>query len=1215
MPAANIANIQLWAKKDGDTEYTRIDLFPEEPIKLNLAVSDIIDPLATNSIFSRTFRVPNTQPNNAFFKAVFNVNSVSFNASKKVSAYLNDSGSFYTSGNIRLMSTYQNDKDGDVQYEVVFMGETSDFGGQIGGGFLSDVNLTEYNHDQTYLNIVNSWNTNTAGVANGLFNGDVVYPLCNWGYTYSGGLPVQNTTALYTGTTGGLSGFTDMGHPLSQSQMKPSIRAKALWDKIFAETEYTYDSVFIESDFFKKLYIISEKAARPQLNVDLTFNASNTAPQSFNQVIPTAGAQLTAPFEISDPNGVWNGGTSTYTAQATSGTSYIFIATYFDRVFPGNIFTPKIMVYTVSLRNAVTNAVIAQQVRSASNLAPLAKSVAFTVALTAGDKVIFTIEPSPVSPATTGAGITITDLQLFQTSGPELVTLNSVMPDNIRKIDFMRSIINRFKLVFVPSADNRKHFTITPWKDWILEGSTYDWNYLIDSSKDIKSTPLFYGQNRFQIYADQEDADFPNYTYQLSYKQTYGQLNLDSDNELLVGATTVKDQFAPTPIFPIGGAVAGAVGNPGLAAKFLIPWISKADFTAVQNNPIQPKLRLVFYNGKISAPLTWYLEDDSGGGLGPYPPAAQTVYPLMSEYSYWPVDTASFDLSWQNIPPLYNVEEALNPPARTNYDTFNVYWKTWYDTNFDPYSRKVELTLVLDYVQMLTVKFNNYYFIKDAWYLINKITDYIAGQTTPCKVELIKVGNGIGLTIPPIGGQGYPHGLCYTNPTIFDVSFCTAYCCAQTGLTGLYYTNNVVLASSTIVWQDEFKTNPANPGFYASAGGTVFEVGNGGYITEFFNGAECEPCVGPELTSFPNCCGSSTLCGSCCCADGIINLWGDGATLDSSFNVYTNSIGTTTPNNGWYTDPDNPGFAVQIEGGEVWSIGVCSTCECAPTTPLFERNAYYGNLDDVICDICTIGNTLTTIWLDTDDWSTATTIYSSSSTETPVGEGYWRNPDDSSQLYETDASGAIIGTESCAACTAIYYYQTANCRVPELIQYFSSTVPVAVGQVVSSALFPGQCWSVTGDTATSPYPLDVIHDNCESCLETWICNCVEYQVETFTKYPGYISYTDCTDGTLQFQEIIPGSTYNICMCEGSAGVVEGNLTIVPIGTCVTPPCYVWNLVVDAGPDATIEYEECTTGLTKSITIDAGGEYQVCAVDGTVTVISGSATITQGPLCG
>ena len=125
METATNQSVQLWVRKDSDLTYTRIDLFPEEPIKLNLSVTNIMDPLATNSVFSRTFRVPNTQSNNKFFKAVFNVNSVSFDASKKVAAYLNDSGAFYINGNILLISTYSNDLEGDVQYEIVFMGETS----------------------------------------------------------------------------------------------------------------------------------------------------------------------------------------------------------------------------------------------------------------------------------------------------------------------------------------------------------------------------------------------------------------------------------------------------------------------------------------------------------------------------------------------------------------------------------------------------------------------------------------------------------------------------------------------------------------------------------------------------------------------------------------------------------------------------------------------------------------------------------------------------------------------------------------------------------------------------------------------------------------------------------------------------------------------------------------------------------------------------------
>jgi hypothetical protein len=181
-----MADVQLYAKNQTNNQYVLLDLFTEQPIKLTLAVSNIVDPLAANSIFSRTFRVPHTSKNGPYFKAVFNVNSTDFDASVKAPAYINDNGIFFSSGNIRLSSIFVNEETNNVEYEINYYGETSDFGSQIGGGFLSEVNLNSYNHNQTYTNITNSW-------GGGLFGGDIVYPLVEWGYTYDNGVPNHGT--------------------------------------------------------------------------------------------------------------------------------------------------------------------------------------------------------------------------------------------------------------------------------------------------------------------------------------------------------------------------------------------------------------------------------------------------------------------------------------------------------------------------------------------------------------------------------------------------------------------------------------------------------------------------------------------------------------------------------------------------------------------------------------------------------------------------------------------------------------------------------------------------------------------------------------------------------------------------------------------------------------------------------------------------------------
>ena len=99
--------IQLFAQKQDETgiySWIEIDTFPEEPIKFTKSIQTLEDPQAVVSNYSKTFRVPNTPPNGKYFKGVFNVNSVTYNATKKASAYININGAYFTSGNIRLNS-------------------------------------------------------------------------------------------------------------------------------------------------------------------------------------------------------------------------------------------------------------------------------------------------------------------------------------------------------------------------------------------------------------------------------------------------------------------------------------------------------------------------------------------------------------------------------------------------------------------------------------------------------------------------------------------------------------------------------------------------------------------------------------------------------------------------------------------------------------------------------------------------------------------------------------------------------------------------------------------------------------------------------------------------------------------------------------------------------------------------------------------------------
>ena len=704
-----------------------LDLLESNPIKLTMSVSDIIEPTESPSTFSQTFRVPNTATNDLFFKSAFNINAVTFDATKKIDAYIDDSNVIIAVGNIRLSNIFTNNRDNNSEYEITFFGEVSDFASKIGGGFLNSLNLTELNHEKNYVNIVDSWNLN-------LENGDIIYPLIEWGYNYLDGEPVQNTLSYRDGTNS-KKGFTANNHPLSIDQFKPVIRAKVLIDAIFASSGFTYESDFLNGSDFMNQYIITEQidSALATHESDIQIDVRNN---SIQNVQPNTEVQLLFTNEIVDSLSSFDTITNYFTAPST-----LPQFTFYDFNITGLVYSggglPNITNVTVKAIDVLTSTTLATYtVVPTVAFYPLNANLTLPQNIIAGQQIKFTIE---INTTSLNAFIAISKLTQITSSGG-LVILNNFLPNNVKNIDFLKAIIQRFNLVLEPSKIKEKHFEITPWVDWVEQGTQRDWTSFVDGNIDIQSTPLFNSQTRANTWLDDEDSDYVNYNFQTATKTTYGQLDLDSQIEVLTGKTVTQSLFAPTPLLPIGNASSqtDATANQKLAAQFLIPHIAKD--TTTERTPITPKLRLVYYNGLVTAPLQWHVKNDAN--------VTQHLnqYPLVSQYSQFNVTNFN-DLAWRNAAPLWDITPSVaNPEMRTTNDLWNTYWRKWYEFTFDKFGRILEMNIVLDYKKIWDLKFNDKIFIKDSWFMINKITDYVVGQPTSCKVELVRVGESISIT-------------------------------------------------------------------------------------------------------------------------------------------------------------------------------------------------------------------------------------------------------------------------------------------------------------------------------------------------------------------------------------------------------------------------------------------------------------------------------------
>ncbi len=304
---------------------------------------------------------------------------------------------------------------------------------------------------------------------------------------------------------------------------------------------------------------------------------------------------------------------------------------------------------------------------------------------------------------------------------------------------------------------------------------------------------------------------------------------------------------------------------------------------------------MVYYNGMRNAPLEWHIKNDA------LVTQHWNQYPLVSQYSALDTTTIFRDLAWRNAAPLWDITPSVpNPPARTSSDLWNNFWRKWYEFTYDKYGRIVEMDIVLDYKKVWDLKFNDKIFIKDAWYMVNKITDYQVGKPTACKVELIRVGESISI-VPRqlIEGQL----MCYiANPE----TICDVYCCFENGGANvLYYESNGQL------FLDPNGNFPAPSGVYSYGASNTFSVING-IITTYHVTTECV-CTRPGQEKFDACFGASVIDASCCVTP-FQPFYGFAPELYNCTEAWSDMAMTTHVPDGWYYNTGEPYVARYVNG-------------------------------------------------------------------------------------------------------------------------------------------------------------------------------------------------------------------------------------------------------------------------------------------------------------
>lgn len=161
----------------------------------------------------------------------------------------------------------------------------------------------------------------------------------------------------------------------------------------------------------------------------------------------------------------------------------------------------------------------------------------------------------------------------------ETIPYNSVIPSNVKKKDFINSIIKMFNLYVEPSKEYPNTLIIEPRDNYYQSGAIKDWTRKLNTNTPIEEQILGETQNKKTIWKYKDDKDFFNEDYTTTTGGiTYGEYNYYIDNDFTTGEKKIEVIFSPTPLV--------AVKLPGTNAnytKLIIPKIVK-----VQGGQIEP---------------------------------------------------------------------------------------------------------------------------------------------------------------------------------------------------------------------------------------------------------------------------------------------------------------------------------------------------------------------------------------------------------------------------------------------------------------------------------------------------------------------------------------------------------------------------------------------------------------------------------------------------
>jgi len=768
-------NTTLLVNITGET-YQRLDIFEDIPISLIIQQSDLTDLTGRRVPYSKTITIPDTSNNADILEHYFEVNGLDFNPLNKIPCIVQYRGTDIFTGVLRLNAVIE--KNYNRLYEVYILGDVSDFFSQVRDYTLQQLDWYDMTHELTYDNIIQSWEAK-AGTNDGLLDGDVIYPIINYGLNY----PTDTgTTAEFHYDFGIPNGFDLSGTPITINTFKPAIRIKKVLEKIFELTEYNFVSDFFDTEYFDALYMDTFQNGRLGITTaeDVTneniykvftepfstyyFDFTNFRNKlnftSFRQTgyDPLGNFTLGSTTTINPPPPNPNG---TFFRVPYNGEYYWNFRFSYDgkgnSTFPGDQF----LRFKISARKGNDLNTLSAQTAFYSSpeyfvdyLTPdIDTDLYFSGNCTVGEYVALYVDivtggPGAgarvnIKPFTTPALVETAPMwELYNSpllNGDNVVDIKLGI-DNMNAGEFIKALITMFNLIIIQDEDTRTiRFEPYNWYYNDLDRPQQDWTQRIDRSQEYRIEPLSFDLSKQAVwtYKFTDNEFLPKAFYDVN-AHVYGRYKYVSTNNILAG----EQEYT----LPFGSCPTSGITN---APNFIIP--KYYYFNNNQELPYADKPHLFFWVGNRYAykdqfktvPGTYYIQ--SG-----FTSVAQTTYPCVNHLSSLDIQIPEL-ISDTNFASTFDFFGNSNTqiPQFTPYNLYNLYWEDYIENIYSPQTRRLTCRVFFNPIEVYQTTLKDKVWVKDAYYTIEKINEADLVNRKLTEVSLIKDTSYYYKVIPP----------------------------------------------------------------------------------------------------------------------------------------------------------------------------------------------------------------------------------------------------------------------------------------------------------------------------------------------------------------------------------------------------------------------------------------------------------------------------------